>query len=638
MNIKIFVSHRIDFDAEVIKNDIFIPVYCGAMYKRDNWNKEIIGDNTGDNISERRNSFCEFTVQYWAWKNIDADYYGLCHYRRYFSFSDSKFDTDNYANVIDTYITSLKQEKYKLNDKQIIEDLMKNYDVIVTEAFDVRKAGHNNLIKQYSSNYYLNEEDLNIALNVIKELSPEYYQTAVKTLHSKYFIPCNMFIMNKKYFNQYCEWLYKILFAIEKRIDLSTANENRKRAVGHIAERLLTVFINYISKDVKIKYLQRVVFFRSEKQLNLIPINNSVPVVLSSSNYYVPYLYVTIFSMLKNSSSNKIFDIVILNVDISEENKNKVKTLNEIFTNANIRFFDIGRLIENYTFIANNHISVETFYRLFIPEIFSKYKNVIFLDSDLIVKNDISVLLEICNNSYVINAAHDADFESQYYSNSKIKKYTEEVLQIDNVENYFQAGVFVFNIESFNSKYKLKDLLDYASSREFIYLDQDILNAFFKNDIKYIDLSWNVMSDCAGIRKNNIHLFASLKTYLNYMEARKQPRIIHFAGFAKPWDRPEDDFAMDFWNVAKETIFYEIILSRMMDFRSWNIVKYNENSKSINWINKIIVKFIPKDQEKKFLLKNKLNNFISIFAPPGTKKRQKLKKLYFRLRGWPINF
>ena len=51
-NIKICVSHRIDLDSTVIKNDIFLPVYCGATYKKDEWDKNVIGDNTGDNIKE----------------------------------------------------------------------------------------------------------------------------------------------------------------------------------------------------------------------------------------------------------------------------------------------------------------------------------------------------------------------------------------------------------------------------------------------------------------------------------------------------------------------------------------------------------------------------------------------------------
>ena len=60
-DIKLFVSHRIDIDSEMIDNPLYIPVRCGAVY--DDKDSDIQGDNTGDNISSRRMSFCEFTVQ-----------------------------------------------------------------------------------------------------------------------------------------------------------------------------------------------------------------------------------------------------------------------------------------------------------------------------------------------------------------------------------------------------------------------------------------------------------------------------------------------------------------------------------------------------------------------------------------------
>ena len=85
-SIQIYVSHRIDINSELVDNPLYIPMRCGAVFDQEN-PMGIAGDDTGDNISERRMSFCEFTVQYWAWKNIRADYCGLCHYRRYLSFS-----------------------------------------------------------------------------------------------------------------------------------------------------------------------------------------------------------------------------------------------------------------------------------------------------------------------------------------------------------------------------------------------------------------------------------------------------------------------------------------------------------------------------------------------------------------------
>ena len=42
-------------------------------------------DNSGQNISDKNACYCEITALYWAWKNLDARYLGLVHYRRYFA-------------------------------------------------------------------------------------------------------------------------------------------------------------------------------------------------------------------------------------------------------------------------------------------------------------------------------------------------------------------------------------------------------------------------------------------------------------------------------------------------------------------------------------------------------------------------
>ena len=90
-SIKIFVTHISNREDAVINNSLLVDVIAGADYQTKPIPETWVTDNTGDNISKKNKSYCELSTQYWAWKNIDADYYGFCHY-----FFDSIYHFDFY--------------------------------------------------------------------------------------------------------------------------------------------------------------------------------------------------------------------------------------------------------------------------------------------------------------------------------------------------------------------------------------------------------------------------------------------------------------------------------------------------------------------------------------------------------------
>ena len=80
-NIKIIVATHKSFEMPQNK-ELYLPVHVGCQGKDDLGYQ---GDNTGENISQLNPYYCELTGLYWAWKNLDCDYLGLVHYRRYFT-------------------------------------------------------------------------------------------------------------------------------------------------------------------------------------------------------------------------------------------------------------------------------------------------------------------------------------------------------------------------------------------------------------------------------------------------------------------------------------------------------------------------------------------------------------------------
>jgi len=168
--IKIFVSHRTDLISDTIDNPIYVNVRCGAIQDKEN-KSNLQGDDTGENISYKKPNFSELTVMYWAWKNQDADYYGLCHYRRYMAFSKQKFDEDIYGNVQCKYLDNKAIEKYGLNNDDLIYGTVENNDFVFTTV-DVSRSGYKSVYQQYEKTPFLNISDLETAIDILKKEYP----------------------------------------------------------------------------------------------------------------------------------------------------------------------------------------------------------------------------------------------------------------------------------------------------------------------------------------------------------------------------------------------------------------------------------------------------------------------------------
>ena len=238
-NIKVIVaSHKI---YEMPRDDMYLPVQVGAE------GKEKIGyakDNTGDNISKKNSSFCELTGLYWAWKNLNADYIGLVHYRRHFSLS--KKSNNKFENIL-----NYKEAEMLLKDIDVILPKKRNY-VIET------------LYNHYKHTMYV--KPLEETEKIIKEYYPDYLKEfeKLKTRRSAHMF--NMCIMEKAIFDDYCKWLFDILFNLEKQMEKTTEKYDQfhSRFYGRISELLLDVYINKNDinyKEVKVIDIENINWF-----------------------------------------------------------------------------------------------------------------------------------------------------------------------------------------------------------------------------------------------------------------------------------------------------------------------------------------------------------------------------------------
>lgn len=174
-----------------------------------------LGDNTGENISELNAYYSELTGVYWLWKNYrDADIVGVCHYRRY-----------------------LIAEDGHLYDQTDIEQLLSEYDMIVTKKLELRMPYYDGFASTHD------EKDLIETKRVIAEKYPDYADLFHEMVHKKETYFANMMICSKELYDAYCTWLFDILFEVQHRIDTTGYDNYRKRVYGFLSEFLLTVWI-----------------------------------------------------------------------------------------------------------------------------------------------------------------------------------------------------------------------------------------------------------------------------------------------------------------------------------------------------------------------------------------------------------
>ena len=227
MEIKIVVAtHK---QAAMPTDDIYLPLQVGAAGSP--W-LGIQGDDVGNNISDKNKDYCELTGLYWAWKNLNYEYLGLVHYRRYFKRNGMTFRRNKPWAQIASHSD--------------IENLLYMAPVILPKK---RNYYIESIYNQYAHAH--RKRDLDMAGEVIREKYPECARSFdnLKSKTSAHMF--NMFVMRKDYFDDYCRWLFDILFSLEEKLQ----GKYEPRLFGFISERLLDVWLEsrkvpYVEQDI----------------------------------------------------------------------------------------------------------------------------------------------------------------------------------------------------------------------------------------------------------------------------------------------------------------------------------------------------------------------------------------------------
>ena len=261
-----------------------------------------------------------------------------------------------------------------------------------------------------------------------------------------------------------------------------------------------------------------------------------IPIFFSTDNNYVPFLDVTIRSLIANASRDYKYHIVVLNTGLDEERIGKIKELED--ENFTIDFPDISYAVKDieYKLPKEQHFGLATWYRLFIQSLFPQYDKVLYLDCDLIVLGDISELYNTdLEDNYVAGVVENWILHSPVFS-----YYTKEAVGIES-KYYINAGVALFDLNKFRENEIEQKFVNLINTYNFDVIDPDqsYLNYLCQGKIKYLPFEWN-------------------RTPLENVEC-ENPKIVHYALGFKPWHNPDVFLGEYFWEYAKLSPFYDEI-------------------------------------------------------------------------------
>lgn len=422
---------------------------------------------------------------------------------------------------------------------------------------------------------------------------------------------------------QYSEWLFDILFAMEKKIDFKGLSMTQNRILGFISEDLFSIYFLKQQENLRKKELQLIWFSNTTKKEQLLPAFSErvIPVILSSDNTYSIYMGVLIQSIIQHSSSQNNYDIIILHTDISKENQMLLKRLISGKNNFSIRFADISSQLNNRHFEVWAHYKKYNVYRLVAPEILKNYNKAIYFDSDIVVREDIASLYNIDIGKNLIAAVPDIRFHSwNNVDGNNIQNYSRTVLKLPDTHKYFNSGVLIYNLQEFRQEYTSDFLLDYCAQRQWMYIDQDVLNIVCSEKTFYLPMKWNCLITADNYETEK---WAPLSMYQDYLSAHKNPFVVHYAGNFLPFRVPEVDLYWYFWEYAKNTPFYEILLARMIDTKLGGSIlpppplSAQYYSKVRQWADKNM----PKGTRRR--------EFAKKILPKGSRRWNFFKKIYY---------
>lgn len=269
--------------------------------------------------------------------------------------------------------------------------------------------------------------------------------------------------------------------------------------------------------------------------------NREIPIFFTINDDYAPFLAVALNSAIKNCNKNRSYRAIVLHQGLNPTNTQKLKALET--ENFKIEITPMKANFESLDDRMSNRLRCDYFtltiyFRLFIPAMFPQYDKGIYIDSDVVLTDDIAKLFDTDIGDNFIGACSDLSIADI----PELVHYTEDAVGVKKHNDYINSGVLLMNLKKLREYGLEEHFLNLLNTYHFdsIAPDQDYLNAMCNGKIHYLDNAWDTMP-------NDAHPPLE-KTYL-----------IHYNLFSKPWCYDGVQYEQEFWQYAKDSGYLQEI-------------------------------------------------------------------------------
>ena len=595
-------------------NPYYVPIHVG----RANSQKPLanmIGDDTGDNISIKNPMYCELSAQYWAWKNCSSEYIGLCHYRRLFCFNDQGFKKDLRNQIVIDSMDGYTMDTYGLNDGSTMEAMIKSNDVVVGLKEDVSSLATPYGPKPTVMGHWLahdraliRQSDLEKLLEIVKRKYPQIYKVGEKALHDKYFVGYNCFVMRKDIFDTMCAYEFDCLEELENSIDLSGVHTQIHRIYGFMGEILFDMFVFYLESlgQYKIAHVPLLYVEHTEPYPRVQPKGDHTIVVDCEHDH--GYLVQPLLqSMIIHLDDTKKWQIIIAHNGFNKHDQNQLMAMVKPLEHIMVDLVDISQhLIPSLKMRETDTLKLP--YQLFYPYLFDLIDHALVLSWHTLVNDDLSSWFD--QRGTLVTSVNDMVYQGKI--NDIYPDYSDWLHQrgFTNDTSYFDARIMALDFKGIRNRYTYEQMIQMVKSLDETKLSfWDGYNLIYEHDHTILGFDHGYQPLSNDYRKYQIP-FAPFDTYASYGKITHSMIIDYDDN--DPWYPIGCDLDDQYWSYATKVPGYHTILAHMMAVRSTPAPKQT-------WLKRFAEKQFPKNSKKRAM--------ITKVFPKRSKRRAVIKKL-----------